>query len=303
MKTNGIKIFACYTLILFLSVFGLSKAFVKAETEPEPPPAEEEPVPVETAPPADAPVPDPPEADNTWAVMLINQKNSLPISYCDNVELDVVYESSKPYHMDKRVKNYVTDMFEAAENDGIYLVMVSAYRDFPYQERNFNKSVQDRIDAGMTEEEAYEDTLKEVALPGASEHNSGLAADIMCDTMTDMSDDSFKETKEYKWLKEHCADYGFVIRYPEGKEKITGYKFEPWHYRFVGQYYAKYMTENGLCLEELFEEKNWVDDDGVSVYHLPEEQDTVTLADMNKETASEEEETGNEEELSDEAEE
>ena len=269
MKTNGVKIFACYTIVLFLCVLGLSKLFVKAAPAAEPP-VVSEPADVVAEPEVKEILPekDPPEADNTWAVFLVNQKNGLPADYGDKLETALVYESYRDYYMDARVQKYVTQMFEDAQEAGIDLVMVSAYRDVEQQEKNFRSSVQDRIDnRGMTEEEAYEDTLSEVAPAGHSEHNSGLAADIMVSYMTDMSDDGFKDTEAYEWLKEHCADYGFVVRYPEGKTSVTGYKFEPWHYRFVGKYYARYMTEKGITLEELFEEKHWLDEEGRAIYH------------------------------------
>ncbi len=292
MKTNGVKLFVGYTLAMFLCVAGLTG--LARKTVKETPPAETEQV-VETEPEIeeDLPVPDPPEADNTWAVMLINRDNPLPQDYCDNVATEIVYESVRSYSMDERVADYIKDMFDAAERDGIELVMVSGYRTVAYQEDNFNRSVQDRINSGMSEEEAVADATLEVAPPGASEHNSGLAADIMCDTMTNMDDDSFKDTEAYDWLRKHCADYGFIIRYPQGKEHITGYKFEPWHYRFVGVYYAKQIMEQGITLEELFKENNWVDENGIAVYHLPDsgedKLDLISGEYTPEETAAEEE--------------
>ena len=91
----------------------------------------------------------------------------------------------------------------------------------------------------------------------------------MSDVFVDMNYDGFKNTEAYKWLLEHAADYGFILRYPEGKEDITGIIYEPWHYRFVGVYYAKLLTDKQVTLEEYFEEMNWVDKDGVAVSHIP----------------------------------
>ena len=217
------------------------------------------------------PKPDPADADNTWAMFLVNSKNQLPLSYCDGIETDLVYESWREYFMDSRVSEYMKQMIKAAEEDGIQLVVMSAYRSAEYQQNNFDKSVQDRIDnRGMTYDEAYADTLKEVQLPGFSEHNAGVAADIMSNEESSMEDDRFKNTKAFAWLSENAADYGFILRYPEGKEDITGIIFEPWHYRFVGVYYAKLLTDKGITLEEYFDEMNWTDEDGKAVYHLPE---------------------------------
>lgn len=229
----------------------------------------EETVPEETE-ASDEPKPDPDDADNTWAMFLVNSKNQVSAAYCDGIDTDLVYESWRKYYMDSRASEYMKLMLSAAAEDGIQLVVMSAYRSVEYQQNNFDKSVQDRIDnRGMSYDEAYADTLKEVQLPGFSEHNAGVAADIMSDEEYSMDDDRFKKTKAYKWLTEHAADYGFILRYPEGKEAVTGIIYEPWHYRFVGVYYAKLLTDKQITLEEYFEEMNWVDKDGKAVYHLP----------------------------------
>ena len=213
---------------------------------------------------------DPDDADNTWAMFLVNSKNPVSAEYCDSIETALVYESWREYYMDSRMAEYLKQMLKAASEDGIQLIVMSAYRSVEYQQNNFDKSVQDRMDnRGMTYEEAYADTLKEVQLPGYSEHNAGLAADIMSDEYVDMNDDGFKDTKAYAWLREHAADYGFILRYPEGKEDITGIIYEPWHYRFVGVYYAKLLADKQITMEEYFEEMNWVDEDGVAVSHIP----------------------------------
>ncbi|MCC8042403.1 MAG: M15 family metallopeptidase [Oscillospiraceae bacterium] len=217
------------------------------------------------------PVPDPSDADNTWAMFLVNSMNPISEEYCDSIETAFVYSSWRDYYMDSRVSEYLKQMISDASNDGINLIIVSAYRTIDYQQRNFDNSVEDRMtNQGMTYEEAYADTLKEVQLPGYSEHNAGLAADIMSDECVDMDDDSFKNTEAYAWLQEHAADYGFILRYPEGKEDVTGIIYEPWHYRFVGVYYAKLLTDRGITMEEYFEEMNWVDENGVAVYHIPD---------------------------------
>ncbi|MDE7294666.1 MAG: M15 family metallopeptidase, partial [Oscillospiraceae bacterium] len=119
---------------------------------------------------------------------------------------------------------------------------------------------------GMTEEEARTAAMMMVQRPGYSEHNAGICADIMSDEYTGMDDDGFKNTKAYAWLRENAAKYGFILRYPEDGFEKTGISFEPWHYRFVGQYYAQIITNKGITLEEYFEEMNWVDEEGKVVY-------------------------------------
>ncbi len=297
---SGVRYFCGATVILFAAVFIMSKltrtddiekndssvtdssSSVTAENEPlskedgqdivtEPEVTQETTeTETETA-PADEPMPDPDDADNTWAMFLVNGKNAVPKEYCNSIETSLVYESWRKYYMDSRMSDYLTEMLEAASDDGHQLIVMSAYRDIEYQQNNFDKSVEDRMEnKGMTYEEAYADTLKEVQLPGYSEHNAGLAADIMSDEETSMEDERFERTKAFEWLSENAADYGFILRYPKGKEEITGIVYEPWHYRFVGVYYAKLLTERGITLEEYFEEMNWVDENGVAVDHLPE---------------------------------
>ena len=118
--------------------------------------------------------------DNKWAMFLVNKNNPLPMDYDSRIETTMIFESWREYYLDSRAAEYFEDMLNAAKEDGIDLLVVSAYRTIEYQQQNFDNSVQDRIDnRGMTYDEAYADTLAEVALPGESEHNAGLALDIM----------------------------------------------------------------------------------------------------------------------------
>ena len=102
---------------------------------------------------------------------------------------------------------------------------------------------------GMTYLEAYRIGSMNVTVPGTSEHHIGLALDILTGSYTSM-DDGFGETEAGIWLAENAPDYGFILRYPSGKEEITGIVYEPWHFRYVGIKYSKYITQHGICLEE-----------------------------------------------------
>lgn len=205
------------------------------------------------------------DIDNQWAMFLVNNENPLPDNYDSMIKTKLVHTSWREYYMDDRMADYMINMIAAAAKDGINLEVVSAYRTIEYQQQNFDNSVQQRMDNGMTYDEAYADTAKEVAFPGKSEHNAGLSADIMSDEYTSMDDDGFKNTKAYEWLSQHAAEYGFILRYPEGKEAETGIIYEPWHYRFVGIYYANEVNNSGLCLEEYFESKGWLDENGKAI--------------------------------------
>ncbi|MCL2055416.1 MAG: M15 family metallopeptidase [Oscillospiraceae bacterium] len=233
--------------------------------------------------------------DNAWAMFLVNDQNPLPDNYDSVIQTAIVFEDYRQYFMDARAADYVISMFEDAQKDGIELYMVSAYRDIAYQQNVFNSSVQERVNGGMSYEEAYADTAKHVAIPGRSEHNAGLAADIMSRSNTDMSDDSFKDTPEFAWLQENASNYGFILRYPEDKTDVTGIIFEPWHYRFVGVYYARELTRLGLTMEEYYEHNGWLDENGTAthMYALATEAPPPDLAleadtDLNGEPAASE---------------
>ena len=199
------------------------------------------------------------DADNKWAMFLVNKQNPLPDDYDNIIETELVYEGDKNGYIDKRAAKYAKDMFAAALEDGIDLWVISSYRTIDYQQQNFNNSVQQRMDNGMTYDDAYADTLREVAMPGESEHNAGLAMDIMSIEYTSMDDAGFEDTKAFEWLDKHAAEYGFILRYPKDKESVTEIIYEPWHYRFVGIYYANEIKKSGLCLEEYFAERGWTD--------------------------------------------
>ena len=135
-------------------------------------------------------------------------------------------------------------MQQAAAADGVTLTPISGFRTFERQQSNYNSSVQSHMAAGATEEEATRLTGQYYALPGTSEHEMGLAMDI------GVVNDSFADTPAYAWLQEHCVEYGFIYRYPQGYEETTGINWEPWHYRFIGQNHAREYTSLGMATLE-----------------------------------------------------
>lgn len=134
-------------------------------------------------------------------------------------------------------------MFESAMNDGIYLRLGSAYRAYDTQATIYNNYV---ASDGELEANRYS------AKPGESEHQTGLAVDISDDTMSAWLSSRFKDTNEGIWLSENSYKYGFILRYPEGKEDVTGYIFEPWHFRYIGIDEAQKIYESGKTLEEYY---------------------------------------------------
>lgn len=148
-------------------------------------------------------------------------------------------------------------MFSEAEKNGFRFTLVSGYRSIAYQKNLFDQSVQRHRDAGYSLEQAQNMTLSYSQMPGSSEHHTGLAVDII-DTafLNDRQDlyDDVDQLISQQWLINHAVDYGFILRYPKTKVNWTGINYEPWHFRFVGQENAIYMTKNGLSLEEYIED-------------------------------------------------
>ncbi len=222
------------------------------------------PLPVETVKPEETSVPNKPEptaetgenlslpvvANATDITVLVNKNFRLPNDYipADLVVPDVPFtfkEKLDKRKMRKEAAAALEQMFEAAKLDEIQLAGVSGYRSRATQKSLFNSYVaRDGLEAAS----------RYSARPGQSEHQTGLAMDVgsingKCSAM-----DCFGGTKEATWVAEHAAEYGFIVRYPEGKESITGYKYEPWHLRFVGVELATEVTDKGMTLEEYYGE-------------------------------------------------
>ncbi len=140
---------------------------------------------------------------------------------------------------------------KAAGIEDVYVT--SAYRAYSRQVELFEGYVSGHMEHdGMTREEAEAAALEYSARAGTSEHQTGLCVDFMTDDMKDL-DESFENTAAFEWLQSNAHKYGFIIRYPKDKVDVTGYKYEPWHYRFVGRTTAAEIYNSGLCLEEYLE--------------------------------------------------
>ena len=184
-----------------------------------------------------------------YYLLLANAENPLPQDWSIQTE-----EVQNGYEMDKRAAPAMREMIQAAKEDGVELMLCSAYRSIEKQQQLFDRSQQAYMAQGMSEEEAYAKTATETAIPGTSEHQTGLAADIVTPTYQ-MLDAGFADTPAGQWLSEHATEYGFVLRYPQYKQEVTGIIYESWHYRFVGKTHAKLMKESGLCLEEYLQQE------------------------------------------------
>ena len=151
----------------------------------------------------------------------------------------------------KAMEAMFIEMRAAGINDTF---VTSAYRSYAYQSGLFNTYIQEEKakDPTLTDAEAREKVLRYSAYPGTSEHHTGLAADLMTNGMREL-DESFANYAVFAWLKENAWKFGFILRFPADKVAVTGYDYEPWHYRFVGRYDAYMIHRDGLCLEEYVE--------------------------------------------------
>lgn len=173
--------------------------------------------------------------DPAGTVVLVNKHYALPANYVPELEaLGYGYGSGS---LRPEAAQAFRAMADAARAEGVSLRSVSAYRSYGSQKITYNNYLK-----------KYKRSVVDnfSARPGHSEHQTGLALDINVAS----SKAHFENTKAFAWLKAHCAEYGFILRYDKGKEAVTGYRFEPWHYRYVGVDAAKACMEQGLCYEE-----------------------------------------------------
>ncbi len=183
-----------------------------------------------------------------WRLIIANKQYPLPESY----KINVSYVSGN-YRLDSRIVNAYNSMITAAKNDGITLKIISGFRTYEGQTTLFNNKVNKYLNQGYSRERAKELAAQYVAPPGTSEHLTGLAVDLISTDWYSYNSDlnsNFEKTKEFEWLYNNCAQYGFVLRYPKDKEAVTGYSYEPWHYRYVGVEAAKEIMGSKICLEE-----------------------------------------------------
>lgn len=185
-------------------------------------------------------------ARNDWRLILVNKQNPVP----DHYSMTLV-NMNGGMQVDQRIAADLADMLAAARDDHISLMIVSAYRSEERQTRLFNNKVKKYMNRGMSYMDAYAQASFSVTVPGTSEHQLGLALDIVTSGHTSLNE-AFGDTEAGKWLNAHAPQYGFILRYPKGKEHITGITYEPWHFRYVGDY-AEEITESGLTLEEYLE--------------------------------------------------
>lgn len=179
-----------------------------------------------------------------WNLTLVNDRWAVPADW----EIEVT-ELRDDQRVDSRMYPALQAMFDACRADGLYPLVWSSYRTQEDQTRIMNEKIESFEAQGLSTGKAKKEAKDWVAIPGYSEHQLGLAVDI------NSEDEALCSSWDvYAWLAEHCAEYGFILRYPEDKTAITGIDYEPWHFRYVGQEAAQEIMSRGICLEEYIEE-------------------------------------------------
>lgn len=214
---------------------------------------------VQFALPTPSPTQNPLAAEN----LTIPQENNLPLLINREKPIDENFEVTNLVYLKEAVPEALIqikgseiegnaaavkaliEMISAAHEDGLSIWQVSAgYRSYDYQKSLFDQKVADYRKEGFSKERAISAAKQTVAEPGTSEHHTGLAFDIT------VPGETFKYTEQSKWLAQNCWNYGFILRYQEGKEAITGFSAEPWHIRFVGTTHSIPMRDQNVALEE-----------------------------------------------------
>lgn len=179
--------------------------------------------------------------------ILVNKEHALPADYAPtdlrDVKIPFSFSEDSPRRMMRdEAASALEGLVAAAEQEGVILAGVSGYRSYETQEAVFASHVQ-----RLGSEEAANQVS---AYPGESEHQTGLAMDISSPSVGYQLTQALGETREGRWLADNAARFGFIIRYPKGKENVTEYQYEPWHLRYVGVEHASQIAERGLTLEE-----------------------------------------------------
>lgn len=179
-----------------------------------------------------------------WQLLLVNAWHKLPEDY--HVELKTL---ANGLQVDARIYDDLNAMLTDCREAGLEPIVCSAYRTEDTQTRLYRNKVSRLLSAGWSRDTVEQEAARWVAPPGTSEHQTGLALDIVSADYQ-LLDEQQAQTPEQQWLMAHCWEYGFVLRYPTDKCAVTGIGYEPWHYRYVGKEAAREMQQKGLCLEE-----------------------------------------------------
>lgn len=185
---------------------------------------------------------------NQDLLVLVNKDNEL----CSEYDPQLRTICNGRLEASERLYEDLCAMLQAAGEAGYDYWIASAYRSRSRQQELIDEDVSALTQQGLSYQEALARTLRETMPAGHSEHETGLALDILCSGNTNMDVSQANEPGN-EWLVTHCWEYGFILRYPEDKEDVTQIAYEPWHFRYVGREAAQFLTEEGITLEEFFE--------------------------------------------------
>lgn len=186
-----------------------------------------------------------PAKQDDWRLLLVNPEIPLPESFTE----PALTQLKNGHAVDSRIYQDLQQMMDDARAAGVSPLICSSYRSVTKQTELFNNKVAREKADGKSEEDAKAAAATAVAIPGTSEHHTGLALDIVDVANQNLTDEQ-ENTEAQKWLMKNSWQYGFILRYPKDKQDITGIIYEPWHYRYVGKEAAKEITDQGICLEE-----------------------------------------------------
>ena len=181
---------------------------------------------------------------------LVNYENTIP----ENWKVDLIYLNNGQA-VDHRIYKDLMDMLQVAKKEGLNPLICSSYRTYEKQEDLYQNKVKKYLNQGYSKTEALDKAAFWIARPQTSEHQLGLAVDIVS-LKNQRLDHQQENTAEQHWLIQNSWKYGFILRYPTNKNNITKVGYEPWHYRYVGKVHAKKIKELGVCLEEYIENKD-----------------------------------------------
>ena len=239
-------------LVFMLTLFGVSvyahfsKNDNKTAVSTPQPSAEIQPTPSASAEPTPTPTAAIDFSDTSSILVCANKKHALPDGYApSDLRAPAVYTTTTSWTLRDEAATALETMFNAAKEDGIALLLGSAYRSYDYQASLYNGYVANRG-------KEYADTIS--SRPGYSDHQTGLAVDISDASQANFLSQSFENTAEGQWLHDNAHLYGWIMRYPKDKQDITGYAYEPWHFRYVRVEYATaiYETDPDETFEEYF---------------------------------------------------
>lgn len=186
---------------------------------------------------------------NQALLVLVNKANPIPSDY----DAQLMSICNGRLQASSLLYEDLKAMLADADTAGGYSYLISsAYRSSKKQQKLVDEDVRTFMNQGMSYEEALEKTLEETQPAGYSEHQTGLALDILCSENMNL-DISQADCKGNRWMRKNCYKYGFILRYPKEKEEITNISYEPWHFRYVGKETAAFLWENDLTLEEFYE--------------------------------------------------